>query len=122
MPINTVNLTGRLGNDPDVRFFESGTVCAVFSLAVSRGKDQPPDWFEIKSWGKSAEMIQNYFKKGKPIQVSGELNFESWNDRITGERRRKPVIKLDSFNFVPNDRDVNQSNDRDVNQGGASEF
>jgi len=114
MPINTVNLTGRLGNDPDVRFFENNKVCAVFSLAVSRGKDQPPDWFEIKAWGKSAEMLQNYFKKGKPIQVSGELNFESWNDRITGERRRKPVIKLDSFSFVPNDRDAKQ--------GGASEF
>lgn len=86
--MNDVSLIGRAGRDPDMKYFESGSVVATFSLAVDRPRDKDnPDWFELEVWGKTAEIAGNYVKKGREVAVKGRFKFESWTDRATGNPR-----------------------------------
>ena len=102
MTLNVVTLIGRAGRDPDVKYFESGAVVCSFSLAVdrrSRNSDEP-DWFELKVWGKTAQVAADYVRKGKQICVVGALTFEHWIDRNTGANRSKPVIQVSNLELL----------------------
>lgn len=107
MSINSVTLVGRAGNDPDVKYFESGSVVCNFSLAVnrrSRNSDQP-DWFRLEIWGRTAEVAANYVRKGKLVGITGALKFDQWNDRATGALRTSPVIRVDRLELLGSKRD-----------------
>jgi single-strand DNA-binding protein len=107
MTINVVTLVGRVGGDPDVKYFESGNVVCNLTLAVkrrSRNSDQP-DWFNLELWGRNAEVAANYVRKGSLIGVSGSLKFDSWQDRSTGADRSKPVIRVDRLELLGSRRD-----------------
>ncbi|MGB5134011.1 MAG: single-stranded DNA-binding protein [Prochlorococcaceae cyanobacterium] len=96
MSINTITLVGRAGRDPETRFFESGSVVTNLSLAVNRpSRDEEPDWFNLEIWGKQAQVAADYVRKGSLIGVVGRMTSEQWTDRTTGERRSKPVVKVD---------------------------
>ncbi|MBD2179168.1 single-stranded DNA-binding protein [Pseudanabaena sp. FACHB-1998] len=108
MTLNKVHLVGRAGRDPEVKYFESGKVVANFTLAVNRNtsnRDEPPDWFDLEVWDKTAEVAANYVKKGSLIGVSGALKFDRWNDRNTGDERQKPVIRVDRLELLGSRRD-----------------
>ena len=100
--MNSVTLIGRVGGDPDVKYFESGTVKAKFTLAVNRRskKDEQPDWFNVEAWGKTAEVIANYVTKGKQLAIKGSLKFDRWDDRTTGKARSMPVILIDELELL----------------------
>lgn len=107
MSLNAVTLVGRVGGDPDVKYFESGSVVCNLTLAVnrlSRNNDQP-DWFNLEIWGKTAEVAANYVRKGSLIGVSGSLKFEYWKDRSTGADRSKPVIRVERLELLGSKRD-----------------
>ncbi|MCP9889101.1 single-stranded DNA-binding protein [Cyanobium sp. ATX 6A2] len=96
MSINTITLVGRAGRDPETRFFESGSVVTNLSLAVNRpSREEEPDWFNLEIWGKQAQVAADYVRKGSLIGVIGRMTSEQWTDRNTGERRSKPVVKVD---------------------------
>ncbi len=106
MTLNLVHLVGRVGRDPEPKYFESGSVKCSFSLAVDRNrKAGETDWFELELWGKTAETATNYVKKGQQIAVIGSLRFDHWNDKVTGEKREKPLILVDRFEFLSSKRD-----------------
>ena len=99
--LNNVNLVGRVGQEPEVRYFDSGSVLTKLSLAVNRrSKNSEPDWFELELWGKIAEVAANYTHKGSLIGVIGELKIQSWTDRNTGAKRSKPVIKVNNLELL----------------------
>lgn len=107
MSINTVTLVGRAGRDPDVRYFESGSVVCKFSLAVdrrSRNNDQP-DWFNLEMWGRTAEIAANYVRKGSLLGVTGSLKLDTWTDRATGAQRSSPVIRVERLELLGSKRD-----------------
>lgn len=107
MGLNVVTLVGRVGRDPDVKYFESGSVVCKFSLAVnrvSRSNDEP-DWFNLEIWGKTAEIAANYVRKGSLIGVTGSLKFDQWQDRSTGAQRTSPVIRVDRLELLGSRRD-----------------
>jgi single-strand DNA-binding protein len=107
MSLNVVTLVGRVGGDPDVKYFESGSVVCNLTLAVnrqSRNADQP-DWFNLKLWGKTAEVAANYVRKGGLIGVTGSLEVETWKDRSTGAERSRPVIRVDRMELLGSKRD-----------------
>jgi len=107
MSVNIVNLVGRVGRDPEVRYFESGNVLAKFGLAVNRrtrNSDQP-DWFNIEIWGKPAEVAANYVRKGSLIGITGSLKLDSWQDRSTGATRTSPIIRASDLNLLGSKRD-----------------
>lgn len=101
--MNNINLIGRLGGDPEVKYFESGTNVAKFSIAVDRPQrngEKGSDWFACECWGKTAEVVGNYCRKGKQVGVTGRVEFEYWNDKNTGEKRSKPVVKVDRLDLL----------------------
>lgn len=114
MSLNVVTLVGRVGGDPDVRYFESGSVKCRLTLAVNRqtrNSDQP-DWFNLELWGKQADVAANYVRKGSLIGVKGALKFDTWTDKNSGVARSSPVILVDRLQLLGSKRD---------NEGGGGE-
>ena len=110
MSLNVVHLVGRAGRDPEVKYFDSGSVKCTLTLAVNRLKrDDPPDWFELEIWGKTAEIAANYVKKGGLIGIQGSMKIETWSDRSSGANRSKPVIRVDKLDLLGSKRDNESS-------------
>ncbi|MDJ0713692.1 MAG: single-stranded DNA-binding protein [Prochloraceae cyanobacterium] len=109
MSVNIVHLVGRAGKDPDIKYFESGSVKCTLSLAVNRptSKSDKPDWFNLEIWGKTAEVAGNYVRKGSLIGIQGYLKIETWNDSNTGAQRSRPVIKVDKLDLLGSKKDNN---------------
>ncbi len=115
MSLNVVTLVGRVGGDPDPKYFESGSVKCKLTLAVNRvgrNSDQP-DWFNLELWGKQAEVAANYVRKGSLIGVKGSLKFDTWTDRNTGTARSSPIILVEQLRLLGSKRD---------SEGGGSEM
>ena len=111
MAINSVTLVGRAGRDPEVRYFESGTVVANLTMAVNRrNRNDEPDWFNLEIWGKQAQVAADYVKKGSLIGITGSFKLDSWKDRNTGEDRNKPVVRVDRLELLGSKRDSETSN------------
>ncbi len=111
MGINSVTLVGRAGRDPEVRYFESGTVVANLTMAVNRrNREDEPDWFNLEIWGKQAQVAADYVKKGSLIGVTGSFKMDSWKDRNTGEDRNKPVVRVDRLELLGSKRDSENNN------------
>lgn len=101
--INVVELTGRLGKDPEPKYFPSGKILTKVSLAVNRrGKDVEPNWFDLEVWGKDGETLANYGKKGDLIGIEGELKLDSWTDKLSGVERNKPVVNVNRLELLSN--------------------
>lgn len=90
-------LTGNLGRDPEFQTTQSGQMVSKFSLAVrqpkKQGQDQPAFWVKVEVWGKQAEYVANYLKKGASVCVTGQVAEESWNDKTTGELKKAVVVR-----------------------------
>ena len=111
MAINSVTLVGRAGRDPEVRYFESGTVVANLTMAVNRrNRNDEPDWFNLEIWGKQAQVAADYVKKGSLIGITGSFKLDSWKDRNTGEDRNKPVVRVDRLELLGSRRDSENNN------------
>jgi single-strand DNA-binding protein len=111
MSLNVVTLVGRVGGDPDVKYFESGKVKCRLTLAVrrrSRNSDEP-DWFTLELWDKVAQIAADYVRKGAQIGVTGSLKFDRWQDRNTGANRSLPIIKVDQIDLLGSKRDNESS-------------
>jgi len=116
MGINTVTLVGRAGRDPEVRYFESGTVVANLTMAVNRrSREDEPDWFNLEIWGKQAQVAADFVKKGSLIGVTGSIKMDRWKDRNTGEDRNKPVVRVDRLELLGSKRDSENSNFQNTN-------
>jgi single-strand DNA-binding protein len=86
--VNKVILLGNLGKDPEVRVFESGTKKATFPLATSETfmdkngqRQERVEWHNVIFWGKIAEVIEKYLKKGSQIYVEGRIATRSYDDK-----------------------------------------
>lgn len=111
MSLNVVTLVGRVGGDPDIKYFESGSVKCRLTLAVNRrNRDgEQTDWFNLELWGKTAEVAGNYVRKGKQIAVKGSLKFDTWSDRNTGASRSSPVIQVDRLELLGSKQDTDSN-------------
>lgn len=113
MSLNVVTLVGRVGGDPDVKYFESGSVKCRLTLAVNRqtrNSDQP-DWFNLELWGKQADVAANYVRKGSLIGVKGSLKLDTWTDKNSGAARSSPVILVDRLQLLGSKRDSEAAGD-----------
>ncbi|MCE3234819.1 MAG: hypothetical protein K0Q50_999 [Vampirovibrio sp.] len=104
---NTVVIVGRLGQDPEIKYFESGTVKARFSVAVDRGfskENKVTDWFTIEVWGRKAEFVGEWIKKGALVSVTGQLEMSRYTDQA-GNQKEWPFIRATDVGFVGSKRD-----------------
>ena len=107
MGVNSVTLVGRAGRDPEVRYFESGSMVANLTLAVNRrSRDDEPDWFNLEIWGKQAQVAADYVRKGSLLGIIGSFKLDRWTDRSSGEERTKPVIRVDRLELLGSKRDA----------------
>lgn len=123
MTLNSVYLVGRVGGDPDVRYFESGSMLCKLSLAVNRvgRNEERPDWFSLELWGKTADIAANYVRKGSLIGIEGSLKIDTWSDRATGAQRSSPRIRVNRMHLLGSKRDVDP-NAVPGHDGGYDEF
>ena len=105
--MNSITLVGRAGRDPEVKYFESGTVVANLTLAV-RGlrKDDDTEWFNLEIWGKTAQVAADYVRKGSLIGVVGRIRTERWTDKTTGQERSKPVVDVNNLELLSSKSDT----------------
>lgn len=94
--MNHVTLIGRLTKDPEVRYTQSGTPVGTFTLAVDRRvqKDKPKeaDFIPCVVWGKTAEVVGNWCKKGKQVGVEGRIQVRSYDAKDGSKRYVTEVI------------------------------
>lgn len=104
---NKVILMGNLTRDPELRYTPGGTAIAKIGLAVSRSwRDQSGQtkeertFVDVDAFGKQAETIGQYLKKGRPILVEGRLRLDQWDDKQTGQKRSRLGVVLEMFRFL----------------------
>ena len=95
---NIVILVGRLVKDIELRFTQNGKAVADFTLAVTRDKDNT-DFIRIQSWGKSAEALASYTKKGDMIGVRGALRHDTYEDK-DGNKRYSDYVLAQNITFL----------------------
>ena len=102
--LNHIVLMGRLTRDPELRYTQSQTPVASFSLAVDRdfggrdGSERQTDFIDIVAWRSTAEFVSKYFTKGSMAVVSGRLQIRDWTDR-DGNKRRSAEVVADNVYF-----------------------
>jgi single-strand DNA-binding protein len=104
---NKVILVGNLTRDPELRYTPKGLAIAKLGLAVNRtwksetGEAKEEVTFvDIDAFGKQAETIGQYLKKGRPILIEGRLRLDQWDDKQTGQKRSRLGVVLESFQFL----------------------
>ncbi len=121
--LNKVFLMGHLTRDPELMFTPSNVGVVNFTVAVNSniGKDADGNsrsetlFIDVVGFGKQAETIGNYFKKGSPIFIEGRLRTRTWQDK-EGNKRSKMEVVLDGFEFLspaPSKPDTNDANESD---------
>jgi single-strand DNA-binding protein len=119
--INKVILIGNLGQDPEVRFTPSGTAVANLNLATSDTwtdrqsgqRQERTEWHRIVLFNKTAEIAQQYLKKGSKVYIEGRLQTRKWQDQNGQDRY--------STEIVANDMQMLDSRGGDFQGGGASQ-
>lgn len=106
MYLNKVFLYGNLTRDPELKALPSGSNVATFGLATNRtykdkngAKQEQTEFHNIVAFGRTAEVIGQYMKKGRPIFVEGRLQTRSWDDKESGKKHYRTEIVLENFQF-----------------------
>ena len=107
---NKVILAGNLTRDPELRYTPKGTAVARITLAVNRTytvegeKKEEVSFVDVDVWGRQAEVISQYMKKGRPLLVEGRLKQDTWEDKNTKQKQSKLKVVLESFSFIDSNR------------------
>ncbi len=108
---NKVILAGNLTRDPELRYTPKGTAVARITLAVNRtwkGENgeskEEVSFVDVDIWGRQAEVISQYMKKGRPLLVEGRLKQDTWEDKNTKQKQSKLKVVLESFSFIDSNR------------------
>ncbi len=107
MSVNKAIILGVLGKDPEVKYLQDGKAVASFSIATSeRWKDkntgeqkEQTEWHKVTAFGKTAEIIGQYFKKGSKIYIEGKIKTRKWTDK-EGVEKYTTEIHADTFDFI----------------------
>src|SRR5208283_3670188 len=101
---NKVILAGNLTRDPELRYTPKGTAVARITLAVNRTytaeggeKKEEVSFVDVDVWGRQAEVIAQYMKKGRPLLIEGRLKQDTWEDKNTKQKQSKLKVVLESF-------------------------
>ena len=121
--MNKVMLIGRLTKDPELRYTQSGTAVASFTLAVNRrfsnqSGEREADFINCVAWQKSAEFVANYFRKGQQMALEGRLQVRSY-DGNDGQRRWVTEVVAEQIEFVGS-KNENGSGRQDYQNNNAS--
>lgn len=104
---NKVILLGNLTRDPELRYTPKGMAVARLGMAVNRSyKSESGEtreevtFIDIDAWGKQAELISQYLRKGSPLFMEGRLKLDQWDDKQSGQKVTKLRVVMETFQFV----------------------
>ena len=105
--VNKVFLLGNVGKDPEIRTTPSGMMVGSFTLATSdRQKDQQGNWQDRTEWhnlvtfGRTAEIVRDYVKKGSKLFIEGKIQTRSWDDKDTGAKRYRTEVIVNDLSLL----------------------
>ncbi|MDO8408254.1 MAG: single-stranded DNA-binding protein [bacterium] len=106
MYLNKAFLYGNLTRDPEVRALPSGGQVVSFGLATNRvykdkngQKQEATEFHNIVAFGRPAEIIAQYMKKGRPLFVEGRIQTRSWDDKESGQKKYRTEVVVENFQF-----------------------
>ena len=104
---NKVILVGNLTRDPELRYTPKGTAIARIGLAINRRwkgetgeMKEEVTFVDVDAFGKTAETIGQYLKKGRPILIEGRLRYDTWEDKQSGQKKSKLGVVMEGFQFL----------------------
>lgn len=117
---NKVIIAGNLTRDPELRYTPKGTAIAKITLAVNRTwktetgeSKEEVSFIDVDAFGRQAEVIGQFMKKGRPLLVEGRLKQDTWEDKNTHQKQSKIKVVLEGFTFI-------DSNRTDAGDGGSA--
>jgi len=108
MSLNKMQVIGRLGQDPELRYTGSGTAVANLSIATDESYRQDgetveqTEWHSVTCWAGLAETVNEYLEKGRRVYVEGKLKTREWEDK-DGNQRYSTEIRADRVDFLGGD-------------------
>lgn len=124
MYLNKVFLYGNLTRDPELKALPSGGQVANFGLATNRSykdkngqRQESTEFHNVVAFGRTAEVIGQYLKKGRPVFVEGRLQTRSWDDKEGGKKNYRTEIIVETFQFGAEGR--RDGSDTDVSPAGG---
>ena len=107
--MNSVNIIGNLGHDPELRHVASGKPVLNMRIAVDKARSSAgrtmndTSWFDVTIWGPQAEHQARYLTRGSRIAISGELNQRTWTDKDQNPRSAVEIIahRIDWIDLKP---------------------
>ena len=120
MSVNKVILIGRFGKDPECFYVgdENKTPKTNFSLATDRqwkdkdgNKEKTVTWHNMVAWGKTAELIAEYFHKGDQIYLEGRIDNRSYDDK-DGNKKYVSEVVVESFSFIGGNKPKDETSER----------
>ena len=104
---NKVVLVGNLTRDPELRYTPKGTAIAKFGLAVNRvwtneagEKKEEVTFVDVDVFGRTAENVGQYMRKGRPILIEGRLKLDQWDDKQTGQKKSRLGVVAENVQFL----------------------
>lgn len=104
---NKVILVGNLTRDPELRYTPKGTAVAKIGIAVNRvytneagEKKEEVTFVDVDVWGRTAENVGQYMRKGRPIMIEGRLKLDQWDDKQTGQKKSRLGVVAESVQFL----------------------
>ena len=108
---NKVILLGNLTRDPELKYTPKGTAVAQIGLAVNRvysneqgEKVEEVTFVDVDLFGRTAEIANEYLRKGRPVLIEGRLKLDTWEDKNTKQKVSKLKVVLESFSFIDSNR------------------
>lgn len=108
---NKVILAGNLTRDPEMRYTPKGTAVVRIGLAINRNwktetgeSKEEVTFVDVDAFGRTAEVISQYLRKGRPILIEGRLRYDTWEDKQTNQKRSKLGVVLENFQFLDSGR------------------
>jgi single-strand DNA-binding protein len=104
--MNSVNITGRVGADIELRYTPQGKAVAEMNLAVDDGfgESKKVVWITVTIWDKAAEVAQKYIHKGDMVGITGRLSQDTWEDKTTGKKQSKIRVTSEQMTLLPNEQ------------------
>jgi single-strand DNA-binding protein len=104
---NKVVLVGNLTRDPELRYTPKGTAIAKIGLAVNRvwtneagEKKEEVTFVDVDIFGRTAENVGQYMRKGRPILIEGRLKLDQWDDKQTGQKKSRLGVVAENVQFL----------------------
>jgi len=117
MGLNSFACTGRLGQDPEVRYTKDGTAVANFSIAVNEyynnaegERQEITTWLNVVAWRKLGENVGKFLKKGSKVAVEGSIRGRSWEDK-EGNKRYSIEVRATQVEFLDPSENKGRSNE-----------